>query len=133
MKARVRSKLRSSACLIGIVAGVVFFGSFEFAKMRAHSLPTHVEITPACAVEAARIALWEHEAATNDRRSDDFWLSPTSIQPERTFFRRDWETVALVGECGSVLLNISPVGHWPAHDVTPCEFWQTMQHVRLQI
>ena len=112
---------------------VIVFGSYEFARMRAKSLPAEVEVIPACAVEAARIALLEHEAATNDRHDDDFWLSPTSVDVKQIPCRRDWEPVALVGELGSVPLVVAPIGNLPAHDLTPCAIWQRLQHLRLQI
>jgi hypothetical protein len=133
MKSSLRSKLRFSVCLAGIVVGIVLLGGFEFARMRARSLPAEMEIAPACAAEAARIALFEHEAATNDRVDDDFWLSPTSVLPKQVFFRRDWERIALVGELGSAPLVVSAFDHWPVHDVAPCAIWQTLQHIRLQI
>jgi hypothetical protein len=132
MKPSVRSKLRFAASLTGIVAVVVVVGSFEFARMHAKSMPAEAEVVPACALEAARIALLEHEAATNDRVDDDYWLSPTTVHVKRVPGRKDWEPIALVGELGSVSLPASPVANLLVHDVLGTALWQKLQHVRLQ-
>ena len=84
MESCLRSKLKFSGCLAGTFAGVLCLDGFEFARMRMKSVPDEVEVVPACTVEAAGIALLEHEAPTNDRVDDDFWFSPTSGRPQRT-------------------------------------------------
>jgi hypothetical protein len=107
MESCLRSKLKFSGCLAGTFAGVLCLDGFEFARMRMKSVPDEVEVVPACTVEAAGIALLEHEAPTNDRVDDDFWFSPTSGRPQRLAIRRGWETVALVGEIGALPWSIS--------------------------
>jgi hypothetical protein len=132
MKPSIRSKLKLTGCVAGIVAAVLVVGGLEFARMHAKSLPAEAEVVPACALEAARVALLEHEAATNNRVDDDFWLSPTSVHVKCIPCRKDWEPVALVGELGSESLAASPVAIRLAHGVPVAALWQKLQHVRLQ-
>jgi hypothetical protein len=133
MKTSLRSKLGFAGCLAGISVGVIVFGSLEFDRMRARSLPAEIELVPTCAFQAAKIALLEHEAATNQRLDDDYWLSPTTVHAKRMAFRRDWEPVVLVGQLGSVPLAVCAPDDLHTHEWAPVAVWRTVQHVRLQI
>jgi len=124
------SQFRSicSTCLIGGIAGAILLSHWE--SMPSQSLPEMQEV---CVSNPSAVALFELEAACNQCKYDDFWFSPASVHPFRLDLRREETTVALVGDAGCALLDLSPSERVPAHGASPLAPGGSLQHLPLLI